>query len=440
MVVVRGVAAMCLLVTGAALAAESVRTLDVVPEASPSVVFAASASRPPERLSLTLAEAERLWTQHNRELRLAEVAIAGAEGDARAAAQVPNPQASLNMASISPQDGFGAGSVRQKRMDSVARLEQLIERGGKRDLRMQAADALLNAARNDRDDVGRQQRRALYAAYYDLLLMQERERLTVETAALYRKSQATSEVRYRGGDISAADLSRQRVEQLRAENDARQAVADAARARVALAYLIGQEKKASSLVAADDWPAATQGSDAAAGSDPSRRPDVRADMARLAAAEKARDLARALKTRDITVGVQLEHNLTNTPNNSFGVGVSAPLFAFHEYEGEIARAEADLQAAREMAAQTLAQAQGEIDQAAADLAASRERRLRLEGGLLDDAARVARAAEFAYARGATSLLELLDARRTWRQVQLEAANARADHAKALAAWRAATAE
>ena len=34
-----------------------------------------------------------------------------------------------------------------------------------------------------------------------------------------------------------------------------------------------------------------------------------------------------------------------------------------------------------------------------------------------------------------SLIDLLDARRTLRQVQLEAATARADHAKALAAWR-----
>ncbi len=34
-----------------------------------------------------------------------------------------------------------------------------------------------------------------------------------------------------------------------------------------------------------------------------------------------------------------------------------------------------------------------------------------------------------------NLMDLLDARRTLRQVQVEAATARADYAKALAAWR-----
>jgi len=46
------------------------------------------------------------------------------------------------------------------------------------------------------------------------------------------------------------------------------------------------------------------------------------------------------------------------------------------------------------------------------------------------------AAEFAFSRGAISVLEVLDARRTHRAVQLEALAARTDHAKALAAWRA----
>jgi cobalt-zinc-cadmium efflux system outer membrane protein len=390
-------------------------------------------------VSLSLADAERLWREHNRELRLADSAVSGAEADLRSAGQVPNPQASLNIASISPHEGFGAGGARDKRMDSVVRLEQLLERGNKRDLRVQGAAAMLDAARGDRADVGRQQRRALSAAYYDLLLAQEAERLAVDTAALYRQSVSTSDVRYRAGDISGAELSRLRVEQQRAENDARQSQALSSRSRVALAYLIGQERNAAALVAVDAWPAATDAVDVGAG-DPALRPDVRAARARVEAFERGRDLARSLKTRDITLGVQLEHNLQNAPTNSFGFGVSAPIFVHHEYEGEIARAEADLQTARELYEQTLAQAQGEIDQAGADLSASIERRRRLEGGLLADAERVVRSAEFAYARGATSLLDLLDARRTWRQVQLEAVNARADHSRALAAWRAAIAE
>ena len=84
---------------------------------------------------------------------------------------------------------------------------------------------------------------------------------------------------------------------------------------------------------------------------------------------------------------------------------------------------------------TVAQAIGNVDQASSALRSAAERRRRLEGGLLADAERVAKAAELAYQRGAMNLMDLLDARRTLRQVQLEAASARADYAKALAAWR-----
>ena len=408
----------------------------------PALAAASVASEVPggrSELRLSFAEAERRWRERSRELRLAEAAVSGAEADLRSADRAPNPQASLNLASISPQEGFGAGSLRDKRMDSILRVEQVFERGGKRELRRQAADAMLQAVRDDRDDVARQQLRALARAYHELLFAQEAEGIAADTAALYRRSVATSELRHRAGDISGADLSRLRVEQQRAENDARQAQAVSMRARVALAYLIGEEGNAARLVASDGWPAPGEGADAGT-ADPAQRADVRAALARLEAAGKARDLARSLKTRDLSLGLQFERNQQSLPGNSFGVGVSAPLFVNHEYEGEIARAEADLQMARESLGQTRAQAQGEIEQAAADLAASRERRLRLEGGLLADAERVVRAAEFAYARGASSLLELLDARRTWQQVQLEAANARADHARALAAWRAASAQ
>ena len=207
-------------------------------------------------------------------------------------------------------------------------------------------------------------------------------------------------------------------------------------AQLALAYLIGQEVQARFVVAADDWPALER---VTGKIETAQRPDIKAAQARWVAAEVARDLARSLKQRDVTVGVQLEHNLQNAPRNSFGVGVSAPLFVRNEYEGEIARAEADLELARQQLEKAVAQAIGEADRARSQLAATADRRQRLESELLIDAERVAQAAEFAYSKGAMSLIDLLDARRTWRQVQLEAAQARADYAKARALWHMLTA-
>lgn len=382
---------------------------------------------------LSLVEAEALWRQHNHELQLARTAVAGAAADVRAAGQVPNPQVSLNTLSISPWSGYGAGGWKDKKMDTQLRLDQVIERGGKRELRVKAAEARLDAARSDLDDTGRQQLLALRSAYYDLLLAQDRRRVAQDAADLYGKGLEAGKLRQRAGDISQVDLARLQIDKSRADNDVRQAQADLEQAQAALAYLIGQERESRQLQAGDDWPALRDGD--LGTSDLEQRPDVAAARQRLAAAESARDLARAQKKRDVTVGVQLEHNLQNAPTNSYGFGVSMPLFLWHEYEGEIARAEADLDAARRQYAMTLAQAVGSVDQARSNLLSARERRQRLETGLLADAERVAKAAEFAYSKGAMGLMDLLDARRTLRQVQVEAATARAEYAKALAAWR-----
>lgn len=400
---------------------------------SPLVAVAASMAG-----ALSLPEAEQIWREHSRELKLARGAVAAAEADLTSAGALANPQLSINTSSI-PSQNYGSGGWRNKRVDNVFRLEQLIERGNKRELRQQTAESLLDASRYDLGDTERSQHLLLSQAYYDLLQAQERLRLTSESADLYRNTLKAMDLRLRAGDVAPVDVARVRVDAQRADNEQRQARADHEKAQVALAYLLGREKQARSLQASDAWPALDTPLPAAAAS-LAQRADVQAAQARVSAAERAAELARALKTRDVTVGVQFEHCLStscNAPANTYGVGVSVPLFVNYAYEGEIRRAEADLQVARDQYEQVLAQAEGDLDRARSDVEAARERRQRLDQELLADAAKVASATEFAYAKGAASLMDLLDARRTLRAVQLEAAAARADHAKALAAWRAA---
>jgi cobalt-zinc-cadmium efflux system outer membrane protein len=385
----------------------------------------------PQRL--TLAEATTLWQEQNRELQLARTAVAGAEADVLTAGQVPNPQVSLNVTQISPWSGYGAGPWKDKKMDNVLRLDQLVERGGKRDLRIKGADARLDASRYDLDDTGRQQLLTLQLTYFDLRLAQDKRHLAGELAAAYEKSLDTGRLRLKAGDISQVELSRLQIDKSRADNDARQTQAELEQAQVALAYLLGRESDAAQLVAADNWPPLAD--NPLKRGDLEQRPDVAAARLRVAAAEAARDLAKAQKTRDVTLGLQYEHNMQNEPTNSYGFGVSIPLFIFHEYEGDIARAEADLTTARLLYERTLAQAVGSSDQASSALRSADERLRRFATGLLADAERVAKAAELAYNRGAMNLMDLLDARRTLRLIQIETATAHADHAKALAAWR-----
>ena len=122
---------------------------------------------------------------------------------------------------------------------------------------------------------------------------------------------------------------------------------------------------------------------------------------------------------------------------SYGLTLSVPLHVRHANEGEAARASADFDSAQAVLARAEAQAGAEARLAEADWLAARQRRMRVETEVRPVAREVGSAAEFAYARGATGVLDLLDARRSLKAVELDEVQARADAAKAWARREAA---
>ena len=386
---------------------------------------------------LALSEAESLLVRNNRELQVARRGVDSADAQRLIAGARPNATLSVNSTSIS--NNTGSGSLTQRQIDTVFRIDQPFERGNKRELRLDAAAGLQRAARHDYLDVLRQQLALLQGAYYDLKLAQERSQTLAENAQLFSGTLAAAERRLKAGDLAPADVAKVQVDYERAQNDARGAQAELARAQIALAYLLALEAEAGELRAVEAWPRLERADAAAVDEAIDARPDVVAARARVDAAEKLRDLARAQRTRDVTLGAQYEHFPGNVPGNSVGVGFAVPLFTGYDFAGDIQKAEVDRYAALDALAKVRAVARNELARAAADLNAAAERVERFDASLLGAANRSAEASEFAFSRGAISVLEVLDARRTLRAVRLEALAARADYAKALGAWRAAQA-
>jgi len=409
------------IVLAVAVAGPMVRAADITP----------AAERP-----LSYAEAFTLLKARNRDLQLALRGVEAADADTLSARARPNPNLAFGTVGINSQT-LGSGTLANKPVDSTVQLSQLIERGNKRELRGEAARLALDASRSDLADTLRRANVVLAGTYYDLVLAQERVRIADDNAALLAKTVAAAELRLKAGDVSPADLSRIRVDQLRAENDRRAAAAARDRARVNLAYVIGLDAEARGLTATDPWPVVAEATPVDLRATVEARPDVRAAALRLQAAEKVRDLSRALRSRDVTVAVQYEHYPTQISNNTLGFGVSVPLFLNYNYEGEIRRGEVNLQAAIDGLERVRAQAGAEINAAWSDLASARDRVQRYDGGLLKEAQRAADAAEFAYRNGALGVIDLLDARRILASTRNDAATARADLARAFKAWEAA---
>jgi len=388
---------------------------------------------------LTLAAAESLFRDHNHELLATRRAIEAAQAEQIVAARRPNPVVSLNSTEISSSPGVGSGPLKDKQIDTTLRIDQPFERGDKRALRIDAAAQLERAAHDDSADTLRMQLARLRSAYYDLKQMQEKVTILEDTARLYEQTLAAAQTRLKAGDIAAADVAKVEVDFGRAQNDVPAARAERARAALSLAYMIGEDVDGTSLSAVDPWPSERPNPELlheAVEGYVDTRPDVLAAKARLDAADRLRDLARSQRTRDITLGAQYEHYPGNIPADSIGIGIAIPLFTGYDFSGDIQRAEVERYAALDALQKARAVAGNDIRRATSDLAAAAERLQRYDVSLLAAAARTAQAADFAFRRGASSVLDVLDARRTLRAVQLEGLAARADYAKALAAWQA----
>ncbi len=121
------------------------------------------------------------------------------------------------------------------------------------------------------------------------------------------------------------------------------------------------------------------------------------------------------------------------------MSASFPLLINNDFSGDIARAQAEVFAARDEVERARAQARIDIDRAGAQLRDAGDRARRLLDQALPSGTRVLQAIEFAFNNGAATLTDLFDTRRQLVAVRADAVQAQADFSKALAAYRAALA-
>lgn len=385
---------------------------------------------------LDLDAALSLAEDGNIDLIRARLALKTAQAGLRSADTAPNPVFSVNAVQIRPSQ---VGSLPYGQLaDTVARIDLPLERGGKRTARTKAANALVDAARDDLASARRDMREAVYNAYFDLKAAESRVAIFQSVAQTYGDSLTMANTLQRAGALSNGDLARQRVEAARARTDATQSVTQWRMAQLALATLIGRDTQSATLATAGDWPLADTPGDQPADLLALRRPDVLAAQARTEAARRALDGAHALRHPDVTVGVQYEHAQGDVGvGDSVGLGVSVPLPVRNRYDGEVDAAGTALIQAEAEERKAIAMATADIMIARQSLQEASDRRREFDETQLPAARKAAEVAEFAYGHGATSLIELLDARRSLRAIELGAVDARLDQANAIARLRAA---
>lgn len=369
----------------------------------------------------------------NRDVQSALRAVDAARADQRSAGVTPPAQFSLLSQAIDPHN-VGSGSLWHRPIDTIARIDKPLERGGKADWRVRAAEAGVTAAQQDHADTLRTSKLAAAQAYWDLKLAQEQLAVSEHNWQLAQTSRNYAQIRLSQGDLSRLEATRLSVEAERAANELAQSRKALNQARLALAQWMALGA-ATNLRASDNWPVAklpqaTRDDDVWL----AERADVQAATSRLEQARMALSLAQSQRSADVTVSVQFEHNPSVAPR-LWGVGVAFPLGVDGRQEGPVARA---LIAVDEAQAQldkvrTVSWADRALQSDA--LSTALERIQRLEAQLLPQAKDALQGAEYARQQGALPLQDVLDARRALHAAELDAAAAHADAAKA---WTALT--
>ena len=386
-------------------------------------LFTASHAAGQETLTaVSLDEAVAVALRHNPTLRAKEYEVQSTRAGEITAGLRPNPTASYSTEQL---PGGGDAVVQH-----TITLAQPIETGGKRDRRLASARAATRVTTLELEDVRRQVIAQVKKAFNDVLVAQATLALAEQNLRTLDEVERIQRLRAEKGDISELELLRIQVQRFAFERDATDARQAGRAARIALRTVMGYGRiqddfEARGALLFRDIP-----SDRSALHQLTleHRPDLRAAAA---ARDKARadfDLAGANAWWDVTP--QIEYQRIGNAN-TIGLGVSVPLRIFDRNQGDIARTRAEMDRTRAQRDAAVNQALSEVDTALSTLRGEREKLRALREVYLPKAAQARDIVEFAYRRGGLSLLDFLDAQRTYRETALEELRALGNYSSAV---------
>jgi cobalt-zinc-cadmium efflux system outer membrane protein len=376
--------------------------------ALPMTVVNEASGQVPET-SLTLETAVQLALQHNPTLRAKEREHAATKANEITAGLRPNPTASYLA------DQLGNSNVDQQHTVAIS---QPIETGGKRQRRIESAEAASRVSGLELADLRRQISAQVKKAFTDLLAAEATGKLAADNLKTLDEVERVNRLRVDKGDIAELELLRIQVQRFAFERDLGDARQAQDVARIALRAVVGTDAVAREFAVTGElvFREVPLDRERLLERTITSRPDVRAAEAARARARADLNLAKANAWWDFAPQAQYERIGSN---NTFGLGISIPLRVFDRNQGEIARSRAEIERAAYQRDAATVQARAEVETALAVVQNEREKVRQLSDLYLPRAARVRETVDYAYRRGGLSVLDLLDAQRTYRETALD---------------------
>jgi cobalt-zinc-cadmium efflux system outer membrane protein len=367
---------------------------------------------------ITLDEAIRLALQHNHALQAVRSSILISQADEITANLRPNPTISWDSQffPLFHPDQFNTDYLANQAQFDLG-IGYLIERGKKRQHRLQAAKDATAVVRSQASDSERQLVFNVAQQFIAVLLAESSLNFAQQDLESFQQTVSISESRFKVGDISEGDYLKIKLQLLQFQTDVSAAQLAKVQALAALRQLLGFDSVPDNYVCdgdlayetvhgnADDLKALALRS----------RPDLTAAILGVTAARSQEALAEANGKRDLGVSFSYTHTAGQS-SGAFFFNIDLPIF--DRNQGNIQHARYAVTQAQEQASEISEQVMTDVTDAYENLKTNDKIIQLYQGGYVDQAKQSRDISEYAYKRGAASLLDFLDAERTYRANQL----------------------
>ncbi|MBB6501068.1 TolC family protein [Pedobacter cryoconitis] len=355
-------------------------------------------------------------------------------------------EAGIETAKIFPDPEFSFGAFDNQ--DAKLHLGQgvtlglgtTIELGGKRNARIKLAKSetelskslLLDYLRNLRADAAIAYFSAIGQHY--LLQVQQYSYQTMKQLA------DADAIRYKLGVITETDSRQSRLEANNLQNGVFQNEADWKNSLVKLSSYMGKKHPDSLLIPGGDFENLERelNYQNLISIAQETRADAVAALNSKTVADRNLALVKANRTIDLGINAGLQFNGVSTNeeaptpyHRTFNAGFSVPLKFSNHYKGDLKAARYTIKQAGVQYEQVLQQIQVEVTQAYFNYMAAQKQVQQYKNGLLAEAKKILNAKIYSYKRGETSLLEVLNAQRTYNEVQQGFYESQSNYAAAL---------
>ena len=400
------------------------------PSSAP-VAFPASPVPQTPAMRISLDEAIRLALQHNHALQAARTTILQNQALETTANLRPNPTLSWDaqFLPIFQPNQFTADYINNSAQFDLG-IGYLFERGKKRQHRLQAAKDQTTVSRSQVTDNERQLTFNVSQQFIGVVLAQSTVDFARQDLDSFQKTVDISEERYKAGAVSEDDFLKIKLQFLQFQTDLSAAVLAKVQAIAALRQLVGFESVPDMFDVEGqlDYQPVHAGLEDLKALAMRTRPDLLAAQQSVIAARSQELLAEANGKRDVGASFNYSH-VAATNTGAFFFNVQLPIF--DRNQGEIARTRYAITQSQEQASEASQQVMTDVLDAYEALRSNDQIVQLYRGGYVDAAQKSRDISEYAYKKGAASLLDFLDAERTYRSNQLAYRQALASYMTAL---------